>query len=125
MLDKSADAAGLRAATGRPRLDFQEHLADLEASGLLTRIDRPINKDTELHPLVRWQFRGGIPERERKAFLFENVVDGSGRQYPMPVVVGALASSRWIYARGLGCEVDGINQKWRAARAHSRRAARQ
>ena len=44
----------------RPALDFQAHLADLEARGLLVRIDRPIDKDTELHPLVRWQFLGGI-----------------------------------------------------------------
>ena len=33
-----------------PRLDLQQHLADLEAAGLLMRIDRPINKDTELDP---------------------------------------------------------------------------
>ena len=32
----------------------------LEAQGLLRRIDRPVNKDTELHPLVRWQFQGGL-----------------------------------------------------------------
>jgi len=32
-----------------PPLDFQTHLAALEARGLLLRIDRPINKDTELH----------------------------------------------------------------------------
>ena len=36
-----------------PRLDLQAHLADLEAAGLLIRIDRPINKDTELIQLVR------------------------------------------------------------------------
>ena len=36
----------------------------------------PINKDTELHPLVRWQFQGGLAEDERRAFLFTNVVDG-------------------------------------------------
>ena len=40
-------------AKSGPRLDFQQHLADLEAAGLLIRIDRPINKDTELIPLVR------------------------------------------------------------------------
>jgi UbiD family decarboxylase len=68
-----------------PRLDFQEHLSDLEAAGLLVRIDRPINKDTELHPLVRWQFIGGMPEDERRAFLFTNVVDSKGRRYDMPV----------------------------------------
>ena len=48
--------------TAGPPRDFQEHLARLEARGLLTRIDRPINKDTELHPLARWQFQGGLPE---------------------------------------------------------------
>ena len=74
--------------TAQPRLDLQEHLADLEARGLLTRIDHPVDKDTELHPLVRLQFIGGIPESERRAFLFTNVVDASGRKYDMPVVVG-------------------------------------
>src|SRR5215211_6277865 len=118
MLDKSADAAGLRAATGRPRLDFQEHLADLEASGLLTRIDRPINKDTELHPLVRWQFIGGVPERERRAFLFTHVVDGKGRRYDMPVAVGALAASPDIYAMGMGRPVAEIGDAWMQAIAH-------
>jgi len=83
-----------------PRLDFQEHLADLEAAGLLVRIDRPINKDTELHPLVRWQFIGGMPEDERRAFLFTNVVDSKGRRYDMPVVLGALAASPRIYKIG-------------------------
>src|ERR1700733_7581331 len=87
-------------APTRPRLDFQEHLADLEAQGLLLRIHRPINKDTELHPLVRWQFVGGIPEDERRAFLFTNVVDSSGRRYDIPVVVGAYAASAKIYALG-------------------------
>jgi len=105
-------------AAPRAYPDLHEHLEALERDGFLIRVRRPINKDTELHPLVRWQFRGGIPERDRKAFLFENVVDSTGRQYAMPVVVGALAASRWIYARGLGCEIDGINQKWRAARAN-------
>ncbi|HWW50465.1 MAG TPA: UbiD family decarboxylase, partial [Verrucomicrobiae bacterium] len=81
-----------------PSLDFQTHLAVLEKNGLLVRIDRPINKDTELHPLVRWQFLGGIPEDERRAFLFTNVVNSRGRRYDIPVVVGALAASPRIYA---------------------------
>ena len=37
--------------------DLHEHLANLEARGLLTRITRPIDKDSELHPLMRWQFQ--------------------------------------------------------------------
>src|SRR5262249_55996927 len=35
---------------GRPRLDFQEHLADLEASGLLGRTAPPIAHATHLPP---------------------------------------------------------------------------
>ncbi len=59
MLDKSAPAAAA-SAPSRPAADFQEHLAELERRGLLVRIERPIDKDTELHPLVRWQFLGGV-----------------------------------------------------------------
>ena len=58
-----------------------------------------------MHPLVRWQFRGGIPEKQRKAFLFENVTDSKGRKYDMPVAVGALAANREIYSVGVGCDV--------------------
>ncbi len=104
--------------TGRPRLDFQEHLADLEAAGLLVRIDRPINKDTELHPLVRWQFLGGISEDQRRAFLFTNVVDSKGRRYDIPVAVGALAASSQIYAVGMGKPVAEIGATWMHAIAH-------
>ena len=31
-----------------------------------------------MHPLVRWQYRGGIPEKDRKAFLFTHPTDGKG-----------------------------------------------
>src|SRR4051794_41695360 len=101
MLDKIAEAGGGAVAAGPP-LDFQAHLAALEAQGLLVRIDRPINKDTELHPLVRWQFQGGLAEDQRRAFLFTNVTDSSGRRYEIPVAVGALAASPQIYAVGMG-----------------------
>ncbi|HEY3116678.1 MAG TPA: UbiD family decarboxylase [Chloroflexota bacterium] len=106
-------------AAERGYADLHDHLEALDQAGLLIRVQRPINKDTELHPLVRWQFRGGIPERERKAFLFEHVVDGAGHHYPMPVVVGSLAASRWIYALGLGCDVEAIGAKWKQARAEA------
>ena len=99
MLDQPATLRPGTQGTGRPRLDFQEHVRDLEASGLLVRIDRPINKDTELHPLVRWQFLGGVPESKRRAFLFSNVTDSKGRHYDIPVVVGALAASPEIAIR--------------------------
>jgi UbiD family decarboxylase len=96
----------------RPRLDFQSHLRDLDEQGLLRRIERPINKDTELHPLVRWQFLGGMPADERCAFLFTNVMDAKGRRYDMPVVVGAMSASPRIYALGMGQPIEKIGDAW-------------
>jgi len=92
--------------------DFQDHVAALEAANLVWRIDQPVNKDSELHALVRWQFRGGIPESERKAFVFTNVTDSRGRTYDMPVVVGALAASAEIYRIGMGVPLDEIGSTW-------------
>jgi UbiD family decarboxylase len=108
---KTSSISQPRSGAGAP-VDLQEHLAILEAKGLLTRIDRPINKDTELHPLARWQFRGGLHEDERKAFLFTNVTDSHGTAYDIPVVVGGLAASAEIYASGLGVTVDEIGKVW-------------
>jgi UbiD family decarboxylase len=96
----------------RAPLDFQQHLKELEARGLLVRIERPINKDTELHPLARWQFQGGLREDQRRAFLFTNVVDTAGRRYDIPVAVGALAASSQIYAVGMGRPVEQIGDAW-------------
>ncbi|OAI50926.1 carboxylase [Betaproteobacteria bacterium SCGC AG-212-J23] len=99
----------------RKYADLHEHLAALKKAGLLVTVDRPINKDTEMHPLVRWQFRGGIAERDRKAFLFNNVVDSKNRKYDIPVVVGALAASREIYRIGMNCPLEKINEVWTRA----------
>ena len=118
MLDESADTPAAHDAAHRPALDFQAHLADLEARGLLVRVERPINKDTELHPLVRWQFLGGMPENARRAFLFTNVIDAKGKRYDMPVVVGALAASPDIYAVGMGRKVEDIGAAWMQAIAN-------
>jgi 4-hydroxy-3-polyprenylbenzoate decarboxylase len=98
--------------------DLHEHLEALKKAGLLITVERPINKDTEMHPLVRWQFRGGIEERDRKAFLFTNVTDSKGRKYDIPVVVGALAASREIYRLGMGCDLERINETWSRAMAN-------
>ena len=82
------------------------------------RIDRPIDKDSELHPLVRWQFQGGLAETQRRAFLFTNVTDAAGRRYDIPVVAGALAASPHIYAVGMGRPVEEIEAAWLNGIAH-------
>src|SRR5207342_3922701 len=95
--------------------DLHDHVRALEKAGQLITVDRPINKDTEMHPLVRWQFRGGIAEKDRKAFLFTHVTDSKNRKYDIPVVVGALAASREIYRIGMNCPLEKINEVWTRA----------
>jgi UbiD family decarboxylase len=107
-----------RIMNGRPYPDLHEHLARLQKEGLLVTVDRPIDKDSELHPLVRWQFVGGMPEADRKAFLFTNITDGSGRHYEIPVVVGAIAANPAIYGIGMRAPVAEIEAKWQRAIAH-------
>src|SRR5712672_3443751 len=94
-----------------------KYVEGLDKAGKLVRVTTPVNKDTELHPLVRLQFRG-LPESQRKAFLFENVVDSSGRKYDIPVLVGALAGSADIYALGMGCALDQVEDVWANALAN-------
>src|ERR1700745_3888234 len=96
----------------RTYADLREHLDLLGHAGLVHRIDVPINKDTEMRPLVRWQFRGGIAERDRKAFLFTNVPDSKGRKYDIPVLVGGLAANREIYRIGVNCPFEEIDARW-------------
>src|SRR2546421_10263973 len=93
-----------------------KYVEGLERAGRLVRVTIPINKDTELHPLVRLQFRG-LPEHQRKAFLFENVVDSRDRKYDIPVLVGGLAGSTEIYALGMQCALEEIETVWRKAMA--------
>ena len=96
--------------------DLHEHLRQLEEAGHLRRINQTINKDTELHPLVRWQYRGGIPDEDRKAWYFPNVTDARGRRFKFPVVVGALAGSKAIYFLGMGCNsAEEMDKKWKHA----------
>jgi UbiD family decarboxylase len=103
----------------RTYADLHEHIARLDALGLLRRIDAAVDKDSELHPLVRWQYRGGIAEKDRKAFLFTNVVDAKGRRYDIPVVVGAYAATAEIYRVGMNVgTIAEIGPAWERAIAH-------
>ena len=97
-------------ARGYP--DLHDHIEALRRAGLLLVVDRPINKDTEMHPLVRWQFRGGVPEQDRKAFLFTNITDSKGRAFDIPVLVCGLAGNRAIYSLGMQCTIDEIRDRW-------------
>jgi len=92
--------------------DLHDHVLALHRAGLLVVVDEPINKDTEMHPLVRWQFRGGIAESERKAFLFTQPTDGKGTRYAMSVLVAGLAASPEVYRVGFGRPLAEIGDAW-------------
>ncbi|MBM2832014.1 MAG: hypothetical protein HW414_1066 [Dehalococcoidia bacterium] len=97
--------------------DFREYLAALEAAGKLRRVNKQINKDTELHPLVAWQFRG-LEEADRTGFLFDRVTDIKGKKYKGGVASSVIAPSRQVYAMAMKCEPGEINEKW--AKAYQR-----
>lgn len=99
-------------AEERGYTDLHEHIEELRKAGLLIEIDREINKDTEMHPLVRWQYRGGVDEKDRKAFLFKNVTDSKGRKYDMPVLVGGLAANQAVYRLGMRCDLSRLKETW-------------
>ncbi len=100
------------AGANRGYADLQDHLDALDAAGLLLTVDEPVNKDTEMVPLVRWQFRGGLDEEERRAFLFRNVTDSLERRYDIPVVIGALAANRAVYGIGMRAAIADIPARW-------------
>lgn len=95
-----------------PYPDLHAHVAALAEKGLLVVIDEPINKDTEMHPLVRWQYRGGIEEADRKAFLFTRPTDSKGRVYDAAVLVAGLAATPDVYRVGFGKPLDKIGETW-------------
>jgi 3-polyprenyl-4-hydroxybenzoate decarboxylase len=120
---KKAQAALDRYRDGAPENprsypDLHEHLLALARENLLVVVDEPINKDTEMHPLVRWQYRGGIPEPERKAFLFTQPTDSKGRRYDAAVLVAGLAANRAVYRTGFGKPLEDIGQAWVDAITH-------
>ena len=92
--------------------DLHEHILALARENLLVVVDEPINKDTEMHPLVRWQYRGGIPEPERKAFLFTQPTDSKGRRFDCAVLVAGLAANRDVYRIGFGKSLEDIGRIW-------------
>jgi 4-hydroxy-3-polyprenylbenzoate decarboxylase len=97
--------------------DFRAYLEELDKRGKLRRWRRPVNKDTELMPLMRLQYRG-IADEKRQAFLFENVLDSRNRKHVVKVATGVYGSSREIISLGLACDEPlEIYEKWRHALA--------
>ena len=92
--------------------DLHDHVLALHRAGLLIVVDEPINKDTEIHPLVRWQYRGGIAEGDRRAFLFTQATDGKGARYDIAVLVAGLAANPDVYRIGFGRPLDEIRAAW-------------
>ena len=94
--------------------DLREYLSELEKRNLLTTVDRKIQLETELMPLVRLQYKG-LPEKERKGFLFTNVYDSTGKHYDAGVTTGVLASSIDVYAAGMECGPDEVPERFTKA----------
>jgi len=101
----------------KPYNDLREFIQTLDEQGKLVRVHKKINKDTELQPLVRWQFRG-LPEEARKGFLFDNVTDSKNHSYKSSVLVGGLAGSEAIYCLGLKCRPEKVADRWIYAMDH-------
>ncbi len=101
--------------------DLREFISLLDQTGNLHRITARIEKNSELMPLVRWQYQG-LPDSQRKAFLFENVTDPQGRNYNCRVAVGVLGASRKIYRMALGADdrdgPGGVAERWNHALSH-------
>lgn len=94
--------------------DLREYIGGLEKQGLLYRVGRKVCKDTELMPMVRWQYRG-LPESSRKGFVFESVTDAKGREYDAQVAVSILGASEAVYAAALQADPKKITEIWNRA----------
>ena len=65
-----------------------------------------------MHPLVRWQYRGGIAEDDRRAFLFTQATDGKGARYDIAVLVAGLAANPDVYRIGFGRPLEEVGAAW-------------
>lgn len=92
--------------------DTREYLEELDRRSLLRRVTRTTNKDTEVMPLVRWQFRG-LDVEQRTGWLFENLTDSRGRSFDASIAVAIVGASPQVYAAAIGVDSpDKIGAKW-------------
>ena len=98
--------------------DVREYLTELDRRKLLRRVSRKTNKDTEVMPLVRWQFRG-LDAEQRTGWLFENLTDSRGRSFEGSMAVAIVGASPQVYAAAMGVDSpDKIGAKWLHAEQH-------
>src|SRR5215469_3936376 len=97
--------------------DVREYLNALEAAGKLVRIKQPINKDTEMHPLVRLQVPR-TPRRTAAGILFEKVIDIKGRTFEDSGGGGLLRRQLRHLCTGMQCKKEEIYDKWAQAQSH-------
>lgn len=95
--------------------DLRAFLDALRARGMLYTFREPIDKDSELLPLVRLELRG-LSDAERKVLLFEDVRNAAGTRYEMGVAAGVYGLSDQVLALGMGCESpEEMLEKWHGA----------
>src|SRR2546428_793061 len=95
--------------------DLRDFLEVLQKHGLLYRWNRSVNKDSELMPLIRLQYRGRS-DAERQAFLYENVTDGQKRRYDIKLLTEIYRASRRIVKLNMNYEnPKDIYERWRHA----------
>ena len=95
--------------------DVREYIRELDRLGLLVRVTRPTNKDTEICPLVRWQFQG-LDTEQRRGWLFEKVTDSRGRDFDAKVAVSVIGASPRLYSVAMGVENEAqIEKMWERA----------
>jgi UbiD family decarboxylase len=94
----------------RPPQDLCELVELLDRRGKLYRYRDRINKDTEMR---------GLPEADRKALLFDNVVGNRGESYHISVLAGVYGASDDILAIGMGCgSYVEMLERWHQALEH-------
>jgi 4-hydroxy-3-polyprenylbenzoate decarboxylase len=98
--------------------DLRAFLSMLEERGKLYHWTDPVDKDTELCPLLRVQLRG-VPEPERKVLVFDHVTNAAGERYEMGVAANVYGLSDEIVALGMGCETpQEMLERWHHGLSH-------
>jgi UbiD family decarboxylase len=95
-----------------PYRDLREYLKVLEDAGRLHHIRAEVDKTWEIAAVSRLAFYD-IPEERRPALMFDHV-----KGHDIPLCVGVLGASRWVYALALEIEPEGIPDKWARAQRH-------